>query len=157
MFQPPSLQNEFSLVFSGDPALALPDDPDNRTAKLRVAQETGVWRELLKPNELPTLFRFRSIHGAPLTWLQAETARKQRNQEEGFELVFRLALRGVDNLANYQPTFVHQDGQRLLDHESLDFIYSLGRNLGMPLLGRSIVLELAAIVLNRAVSGVPPK
>lgn len=156
MFQPMSLQNAFSLVSGEDPGLELPADPEERETALRVARETGRYDKITRAGESLTVFRCESIHGAALTWFQGEVARRGLTDAESIELAFRLALIGIDNLGSFKPKF-ERATPRLLAMSSLDEIYDIGRAEGNASLGRSIVLELGAFVLERAVKGVPPK
>ena len=177
MFKPLSLQGEYTLCSSLDPALDLPDAPEidletatpeeiaahdkiskEREGKLRVAQNTGNWPEITKHGQSPTMFRFRQIHGPLLTWLQGEITRNNLTDDEGFELAFRLALEGVDNFGKVKTDFVARGRHRLAGEKIMARLYDVGRDpeMNQPLLGRFIVLELGALVLTRAVQGVRP-
>lgn len=174
MFRPQSLHEEFSLVFSGDPGLELPEVPEipkegateqqvllrdhalqERLTVLRVARETGRWP--VKSGSEVTVFRMRSIHGTKLTWLRGEALRLNLSSDEGFELAFRLAIKAIENFGKLELKFDSERGQKLMTLDSLDELYSIGRDIGAPLLGRSIVMELGNLVMDRAIAGVPPK
>lgn len=71
--RPPTLQRDFDLCFSGDPAFKQPPklvgDPTDElraeieqyVTRLRVAKETGNWSELLIEGQLPTRFVCRQV------------------------------------------------------------------------------------------------
>ena len=71
----PSLQKPHAIIWSRDPALAVPDDPEQRAdesnedfakrkaevwsewdRKVGIARETGDWSELIRPGATPTMF-----------------------------------------------------------------------------------------------------
>ena len=157
MFAPPSLQHEYTLVFSGDPALMLPDDEKERAAKLRAARETGRWAELCKPGEQPTLFTIRPIEGPLLTWLHGYSSRARLSNDEGMELALRVALKGVENLGAFEITHSKIEGRVVVSEDTMAALYAIGRELGDPMLGRRVVIELGTLVLDRAMEGIPPK
>lgn len=169
-----SLQHEYSLVFSEDPALDLPVVPEvakdateedqkrvetvakERESKLRVARETGRWSEICRPGMEPTLFQVAPIAGSALTWLQGESRRRGLSNEEGIELALRLALRGVLNLGKFEVRTDFEGGHKLATKETLDALYAIGHDAGDASLGRRIVVELGVLVLNRAMAGISP-
>jgi hypothetical protein len=151
MLTAPSLQNEFSLVFSGDPALDLPADETERNEALKVARETGQW-PLLAGQE-PTLFKCRPLSGAPATWLIGESRRRQLSQQELFELAFRLALTGVTNLGSLKVKRVPRDEQLMIDDHTLAAIYAIGDGR----IGTQVVIEIGAEVLGRAMEVIAPR
>jgi hypothetical protein len=178
MLRLPSVQFEYTLVFSGDPALNLPEVPDlaedeadpaalakhkelfaERERLLRVARETGNWGPLLHAGAEPTMFQMKPIHGMALVYLSGEAARGQLVQAETVALAFRLALMRVDNLGAFQ---VKRDakaanGLGLVTAATMEKLYDIGLDIGNPNLGRSVVGELGQIVLSRALEGVSPK
>jgi hypothetical protein len=178
MLRLPSVQFEYTLVFSGDPALNLPEVPDlaeeeadpavlakhkelatERGRLLRVARETGNWGALLHAGAEPTMFQMRPIHGMALVYLSGEATRGQFVKAETVALAFRLALMRIDNLGGLQ---VKRDakaanGLGLVTAATMEKIYDIGLDLGTPQLGRSVVAELGEIVLERALEGVSPK
>lgn len=176
MFKPAQLGGDFTLCSCLDPALDLPEVPDvsddelaamsedeqkrikklrdEYATKLRNMRADGTWAA--KDGEKLTLFRFRHVRGSMLTWWRGETQRRRLSQDEAFELIFRLALKSIENCSGLEIEFEKLDGQKLATRESLDHIYAIGADLGSPGLGRMIVCELGALVATRAVSGVPP-
>lgn len=113
MFKPLSMTGEYHLAWSGDPAFDAPPAPDGDgepsperkewLERFRLAQRTGTkdaWQSLLKPGEVPTLFRFRQVQ----TSLASKLISIARSGDidpvfELHPLVFRVALRGVENWA----------------------------------------------------------
>jgi hypothetical protein len=157
MLQPPSLQGDFPLVYSADPALSLPEDPVERATALRVARETGNWRPILLAGQEPTVFACAPLHGSALTWLRGEASRGEWSQEELFEYAFRLSIRRVDNLGALQIGHeLTARGHKIQTLASLDELYDIGRQVN-PLLGRLIVQELGAVIVARAAETLPPK
>jgi hypothetical protein len=177
VFKPPSLQKEFVLVYSGDPALELPvvpDKVDGETeeaakqreelaaeveSKLRVASETGRWGEIVKSGQIPTFFHFRSIHDDALMWLLGEVTRRQLTEIESCELAFRLALVKIENFGTLRVEHEQIDDQKLAKKKSIRALYDIGCELDPPqAIGRTIVLQLGAQVIKRAREGaLPPK
>lgn len=152
MLTAPSLQNEFALVFSGDPALDLPADETERNEALRRARETGNW-PLLAGAE-PTLFKCRPLTGAPVTWLIGESGRRRLSQQELFELAFRMALTGVTNLGSLKVKHtLSEDGHKLVDSATLAAIYAIGDGS----VGHQVVIEIGAEVLGRAMEVIAPR
>lgn len=140
----PSLQNEYTLCFSGDPALQLPDDQAEREVKLKNYRERGTWEA--KPGEKLTHFRFRPVGGSAVRWWFGQSERESLSALEDLELMFRLALTeadGVDIKYDKRGKFP------LVSIESMDEIYAR-RN------GPATVTELGAIVAERSIGGVPP-
>jgi hypothetical protein len=173
MFAPASSQNDYTLVSALDPSLELPEIPtiaddasaDDVTARdkiktqrdhlLKVARDHGNWPAIVKPGQRPTMFTFRQIFGADLSWLQGEIDRRQLSPGESFELAFRLAFKSVDNFGAYRPQWDVGDPS-LLSKSSLEPFYSIGRDIKEPQLGRVIIAELGMLVFNRAIRGVDP-
>jgi len=153
MLAPPSLQSEYALVYSGDPALNLPADETERANALRIARETGRWASITHVGQEPTAFLFRPIHGVARTWMANQARAKELTPDAVIELVFRLALVRVDNLPGLQLKHERVDGLPLLTLASMDQLYSLGTGD----LGRDVVIELGDVVLTRTLQGVPPK
>lgn len=155
---PPSLQREYTLCFSGDPALDLPEIPaegtegrdaviEDRNHKLKVARETGNWP--IKPGQRATYFRFRQVGGSAVRWWFGESQRGQLSPLEDIELMFRLALVDVDNLDGV--TVKHDDRGKfpLVTLKAMDEIYASGA-------GAACIYELGTVVAERALGGVPP-
>ncbi len=171
---PPSLLREYAVCSSFDPSLDLPTIaplPDDATPEDRKAHEdavkdrnrrymqavnTGNWPALIKPGESPTFFHFEPIHGSALTWMRGEIERQQLSMDECFELAFRLGLRKIDNFDRQPIKFDKMAGFKVASRDSLASLYAIGQDVGEPMLGRSIVLELGALVFTRAVEGIGP-
>lgn len=171
----PSLQNKYTLCSSLDPAFDLPSIPElpanpttadiearNKASEARmhawtVAKDTNGWAAITKPGEKPTEFNCVPIHGPRLEWLNGEVNRKSLTQGEAAMLAFRL---GVVSIVNFpiKLSWLKQtpgDGFRVLDIESLQPLFDIGRDVGDPNLGSTIVLEIGAAIWERAVYGVP--
>lgn len=157
MFLPPSVQKEYALVFSGDPALALPSDEKERDNALRVARETGDWSGLIKPGQLPTLFTVRPLSGSMITWLGSQRSRNRLSGQEACELAFRLGLRKIDNFGDFEIEFEREGAQVLAAVTVLDALYDIGRVIGKPNLGRELIAELGGLVIERATESISPK
>lgn len=152
MIKPPSLLAEYTLIYSGDPALTLPADPEERDRKLAECRETGQWHSLITGSELPTLFTVRPLTGSQLDWWAGEVSRQRLVQTEAAALALRLALRKVDNFGSHKVSLTRFEGQHLATTEIIDAIYSEGGGEG-----RSIVVELANLVIERAQTAPRPK
>jgi hypothetical protein len=144
MLAPPSLQNNYSLCFSGDPALELPEAEDAKILALKNARERGQWP--VKQGEKVTHFHFRQVGGSAVRWWYGESQRQSLSPLEDIELMFRLALVSVDGIE-----IKHDKRGKfpLVSIESMDLIYASGA-------GPAAVTELGAIVAERSLGGVPP-
>ncbi len=152
MIKPPSVQNEYTLIYSGDPALNLPTDETERETVLRVAHETGRWDALLG-SESPTLFHVRPLPGTVFDWLLGERIRGNLTDVETWTLALRLALRRVDNFGKHEvKTARNDDGHVLADVAIIDALYAEAGGLG-----RDIVAELGTAVIERATTALRPK
>jgi hypothetical protein len=178
MLSLPSLQSEYTLCFSRDPALDLPDPIDidrdkateeeiaaadaiekERNAKLKIARETGNWPT--KGGQQLTRFKFRQVHGHLMTWWSGQLQRENLSMLEGFELMFRLALVSVENMGSFEikhdPSKPDQGKPQLISLKTLNSLYSIGQDTaGSASLGRDLVMELGAAVAHRAIEGCPP-
>lgn len=170
MFSPPSLQREYTLCSSLDPALDLPIVPelapdappeevsrvkriaDEYESKLRTAQETGRWHEITKHGETPTIFTFEQVHGTAWTWFRNEILRQNLQDDARLELLFRLAVRKIAPFGNRVLEFDTIDGFQIARRSSLEPIYDLGRDKKPPEpgLGRMILMELGGLVAMRS-------
>lgn len=170
MFKPLSNQREYSLVSEKDDALDLPaiptlaDDADadaiaahaaavkDRAQKLKNIRERSEWPTLIKPGYRASIFHFRQIPGSALDWWEGQ--REKVGAIEAQALLFRLALIRVENLGGLEVKFEHIDDQKLVTREFLDALYSLD---GDPMgIGRSIIGELANVVVKRVFGGLGP-
>jgi hypothetical protein len=150
VIKPPSLLHEYDLIYSGDPALALPEDAVIREHALAVARETGNWQALLIPGQEPTLFTLRPLTGSQYDWWAGEVKRRQLVEPEAAALAVRLALTGVKNFGPHKVEPVLVDGHKLARIEIIDAIYAVPE-------GRMVVLELATAVIERATTAPRPK
>lgn len=165
MFKPGSLQKDYTLISQYDDALDLPDvqdlaaDADQESVdardksaadcaqRLKVARERSDWATLIKPGRRATLFHFRHIPGSALDWWHGQDVGDVEKQA----LLFRLALKSIENLGDVKMQHDEQDGQRLLSATSLDALYAIGDGFG-----RKVVGELASIVASKTFRGVDP-
>lgn len=163
---PPSLQREYTLCFSGDPALDLPELPEidrdtasaaeieafdkiaaDREVKLKAARDHGTWP--VRAGQRATLFRFRQVGGSAVRWWFGESQRQRMSAVEDIELMFRLALVGIDNIEGVTVRHDKSGKFPLVSVATMDEIYASGA-------GPAAVLELGTVVAERAIGGVPP-
>jgi len=169
VIKPPSIiAKEFPLVYSGDPALDLPpfapdaagDDEKKSALKARlhafkVACETGDWAAITKPGESPTVFYFTPTPGLGLDYFEstaanAARAKKPLSAQEMGALVFRIALRRVENLGKLKVDFEEVDGYRLVSATFVEALYQFGQ------IGRDLVSELGAAAFEHIRSALSP-
>lgn len=170
MFKGPSYQNDYSLCSAYDGALDLPDVPridrntatsdevaaadeiiKDRAAKLKTARDTGVFP--IKQGQKPTTFTFRQVPQSSANWWLGEIERNRWSEVEGYELLFRLAVKSVDNLGAVKLLFEDNAGHRLLTMGALNEIYALDGGSGI---GVRVVGELSQVVADRVLRGVSP-
>lgn len=160
MIKSPSLQSEYTLVFSDDPALDLPQhaagetdeqakqvDAD-RTRILHNARLTGNWPIL--PGQVPTIFHFRNLEASDLTWLDGERESstehgRRLSDGEFFVLAIRLALIRIDNFGNHRVEFRPVGSQRKVATSAI--INALHREAGAH--GPRVISELAGHIIAR--------
>lgn len=154
MLAPPSLQNPYTLCFSGDSALDLPAAPADDAAatealalKLKNARETGNWP--IKAGETPTKFHFKPVGGSAVRWWFGESQRQSLSALEDIELMFRLALDSIDGLPGVAVQHDKRGKFPLVSVATMDQIYASGA-------GPAAVYELGAYVAERSIGGVPP-
>lgn len=152
MIKAPSLVAEHTLIFSGDPALNLPEDPAEAASALEQARETNQWQALIREGESPTLFHVRPLYGTLWDWLAGEVNRRQLSQAEQWPFALRLALRRVENFGSYKVSHTKIDGHSMATTEIIDAIYTEGGGAG-----RQIVEELGSLVIIKATQGLRPK
>lgn len=112
MIKPVSLQSTYTLVWSQDPALDLPEPPPDandeqkaevakeRERLLRVARQTGNWQPITKPGEQPTFFHFDCLSHNEFAWAQGEASRRQLGDLEINNLLFLVAIRRIENFGD---------------------------------------------------------
>jgi hypothetical protein len=142
VIKPPSAIKEYTLIYSGDDALALPDDPSERANALRVARETGDWSRLITPGMQPTLFHMRPVSGTLYDWLAGEWRRRRLVDSEAYALAVRLALRRIENFGDHK-VIVENEAPNLATVAIIDALYDVRG-------GRELMTELGALVLERA-------
>lgn len=153
MIKPPSLQSESSLIYSGDPALNLPEDPDERARVLQVARETNKWADLLIAGETPTTFNVRPLTGSQFDWWCGEVRRRSLSDAEAAALALRFALHSVTGFGSFGTLKRERiDGHSFATVEIIDALYASTDGHG-----RSIVLELGGVIVERASSSPSPK
>lgn len=153
IIKPPSLQAEYTLIFSGDPSLVLPADEAAAEKALSIARETGQWAAILSQGqgESPTLFHVRPLIGSLRDWLGGEVARRDLAPPEAAVLALRLALRRIEGFGTSKVTWVRENGQQLVDMTLIDEIYAVEG------IGRKVVQELGDLVLLRTFEALRPK
>lgn len=157
MYRAPSLQFEYTVAFSGDPALNLPADPKEREHALTVARETGAWNSICHSNMLPTLFRLRRLSHSDSEWMIGQSIRRQLSGPESVTLAVRLAWRGIENCEGFEFSTLKEGERVLVTEKSIDDLADIGIPLGAPLLGRQIISEIGNEVWRCATEGIAPK
>ncbi len=144
MIKPPSVQNEYTLIYSGDPALVLPADEVDRVRALDQARETGEWAPLLS-GEPPTVFHVRNLSGEDMEWWEGERNRSRLGGLESSALMLRMALTSIDNLNGIKIKHVKTSGRRLVDDASWRELHKELGTLALLVIG-----ELALQIMGRA-------
>lgn len=171
MFKPGSLQRDYTLCSQYDGALDLPAFPDElppdadadakaqrdkiikeRAEKLKAARDHNSWPTLVKPGSVATIFHFRHIPGSDVDWWHGQN--EKLGGVEGQALLFRLALKSVENLGALEIKHEEIDGHRLVSSATLDALYAIDDNSGI---GRKVVGELAGIVAEKTFARLTPK
>jgi hypothetical protein len=159
MLAPPSLVHDYSLVFSGDPALDAPDErasePEVREwqEKLARARETGQWDSLLKPGQEPTRFVMRQLTGSQRRELMDLLEDSSRGGGMGkTAILFRAAVKRVDNLGATEVKH-HRDPETGLSFKiATPEIVNVLDDISMAIVG-----ELATEVARRLQGVTSPK
>jgi hypothetical protein len=153
VLKPASLQGEYSLIYSGDPSLDLPDDETERARLVRHAQRTGQWP--LRAGSEPTVFHLRPMTGTMLDWWHGETVRRNLAGYELASLALRMTLVRIDNFGGHKVAHVkNDDGVALATDASIDALYSIDPD--DPSVGRTVVAELGNHVIERATKKLDP-
>ena len=149
MIKPPSIQNEYTLIYSGDPALNLPEDEAARDHALAQARQTGDWRALVREGETPTLFHFGQITRTQRDWIVGEMQRRQLSAPELDALIIRVALRRIVGLGAHKVERAkHQAaGFHLADAETIDALENVSA---------ALIPELSGVVWERATNPLRP-
>lgn len=152
MIKPPSLVSDYSFIYSGDPALVLPEDAEQRKHALDVARETGNWQPLLGPGDPPTVFTLRPLSGSVYDWWLGEVARRRLVTAEAQALIVRLALIKVDNFGTHKVERVKLEGESIAKIGIIDAIYAEAGGAG-----RAVIAELSDEIVDRAEKAPRPK
>lgn len=155
MIKRPSLQNDYTFIYSGDPALSLPEDEAERARVLKVARETGDWSKLIAPDvDPPTLFHCGHISRTQRDWILGEVSHSSKygrplHPSEMDVLVVRCALRNVDNFGPHKVNrHKHSNGMFLADPDIIDAIHAEA--------GPDLIPELAETIWERTLRPVRP-
>jgi hypothetical protein len=148
VIKPPSLQGEFDLVFSEDPALDLPADDAEKARVLKVARETGKWP--IKPGEAATLFRIEPLTGLLMEHVRGEMLRRKLTEDESRTLIFRLGVKSITHAEGIEITYSKVDRWRALSDETTNAILSIGAAEGVPEVGRAIVNQIGLLIWQRS-------
>jgi hypothetical protein len=140
MLKPASTVHEYTLIFSGDPALSLPDDEAERERLLKHARRTGDWQPICT--------------GSEFDWFAGEVNRRNLVGPEMAALALRLAIKRIDNFGGHKVERAKVDGIALAKVETIDAIYSVDPD--DPGVGRAIVSELGNHVIERATTKLDP-
>jgi hypothetical protein len=149
LIKPPSLQSGYTLVWSQDPALDLPEDAAERERALHRAQLTGTWP--IKSGHAPTTFHFRNLSRSDLNWIAGETTASTEHGRplvgvESDDLLVRLALDNVDNFGTVAVKHARVGSQKkVATSETIDAIYeAVGEH------GSALLAEFAQHIFKRA-------
>ena len=149
MIKPPSIQNEYTLIYSGDPALNLPESADEREHALSQARQTGQWQALIREGEQPTLFHFGQITRTQRDWLIGEMQRRQLCATELDALIVRVALRRIDGLGPHKVTRSKSAaaGFHLADEDTINMLENVSA---------ALIPELSWVAWERATNPLRP-
>lgn len=156
MIKAPSIQNDYTLVFSGDPALRLPEDADAKEHALQDARLTGDWSKLLDAaNGAPTLFHCAHITRSQRDWIIGEvshsaTLGRPLHAVEMDALVLRVALRRIDNFGAHKVERLQYrpHGHWLAKPEIIDAIHAEA--------GHDVIPEIAGAIWERTANPIRP-
>jgi hypothetical protein len=144
-----SVADHYELIYSGDPALATPDDPNDPAwvEKLERARDTGDWGPLLKPGEEPSVFVFKNLPGSQ--WRRVMDVASSVGPGEGTAIIFRASVKSVRGLGDFQVrTERHQKLGEIAKDDVIDLLDGIAVD---------IVRELANVAMTRAREGLRPK
>jgi hypothetical protein len=152
----PSSQHEYSLIYSGDTALKLPEDEESKAHALKVARDTGDWTRLIDAsNGQPTVFHCAQITRTQRDWIigevaQSSTLNRPMHGVEMDALVLRVALRKIDNFGAHKVVRLQNraTGIWLAKTEILDAIHDEA--------GPDVIPELAEAIWERAANLIRP-
>lgn len=150
MIKPPSLQREFTIIWSKDPALVPPPETPDENAdeaalaayklaltdyerRLKVARETGEWAPMVREGHAPTAFHFMGLDREEGSWLYGESEyssihKRPLTRPEQFNLIVRIGIRGIDNFGDYSGRVVRNHlpngGPLACSHDIINAIYA---------------------------------
>ncbi len=153
MIKPQSVQGKYTLVYSGDPALSLPEDAEAKAHALKVARETGEWDAIVHPGQVPTLFIVKPLTGSAFDYYVGEVNRKELVELEAVTLALRIALLDVQNFGAHKVRRipVKDYDQSIATTTIIDAIYDeAGEH------GRRIIAELGNVIVTRATEALSP-
>ncbi len=154
MIKPPSIQGPYSLVWSGDPALNLPDPGPERDRVLLTAAERGDYSDLILPGQTPTVFQCRRLPQHVREWVNGERVHssvfnRPLSDGEFFILLFRAALKSIDNWSQkIQWTSFGKDCPTIVHEDTTD---------AMSTVDHGLLIELAIAVWRKETTGLSPK
>ena len=149
MIKPPSIQAEYTLIYSGDPALNLPEDEAARDHALSQARSSGDWRALVREGESATLFHLGQITRVQRDWIIGEMQRRELSPPELDALIVRVALRRIDGLGPHKVTRTKSQaaGFHLADEDTLNLLDSVSA---------ALIPELSGAAWERATNPLRP-
>ena len=156
MIKPFSTQHEYTLVFSGDPSLSLPEDAEEKALALKNARDTGDWSKIMSPSgDPPTRFHCAPISRSQRDWIIGEVSHsavldRPLSAVEMDALVIRVALRRVDGFGSHKVERVQYrpHGHWLAKPEILDAIHDEA--------GQDVIPELAGAIWERTTNPIRP-
>lgn len=132
MLRPPSIQKNYDEFWSGDPAFIQPasdateKDIEAHAERVRIARETGGWASLLVGDAQPSKFVMRPLPGHVWRVLLDKYLSGAIGPAQFKALLFRAALRAVENLDDLKVEFVNVFGVNgFADNEVPDALDSL--------------------------------
>lgn len=148
---PPSLQHRHALVWSGDPALAVPGpsateaDRQAWPSRLETARETGKWSDVIRGGEAPTIFLVKPIPGTRLRELADDVAAGRIGAAMLCATCFRVGIKAIENPDMKVEVEADRRFGEIAKESLVDDLDSVHPG---------IVAELGMLLFNRA--GVPP-
>jgi hypothetical protein len=151
----PSLQNEWTHIYSGDPSLLLPEGDEERARALKDARDRGDWSKLIDPaGDPPTLFHLGQVSRTLRDWILGEVSHSSAlgrplHSAEMDVLVVRSALRNVDGFGPHKVERQrHPSGHWLATTKIIDAIHDEA--------GPDVIPELAEVIWERATRPIRP-
>ena len=147
MLKPPSLQNEFDIWYSGDPAFHLPADAKEAARLVRQCRETGDISPILIGGETPTFFTVKPLRSSVFRKIVDRVSSGTLGQTEAAAIAFRSTLIGVKNFGDVEIRMVKDEAWGTLAAPDIADM--------LDARSPSIVSELGGLMLDRAVSPDP--